>query len=783
MRTAYFCFLLLFAGIFSSGCQSESARNFDDIDRKIDSVMAGMSVAEKAGQMTQINLNLILEGDYDNVDGSIDPERLRHAVNEYQVGSILNNINTPYNVETWHEIITTIQDATMENPSQIPVIYGIDAIHGTNYTENATLFPHNIGMAATRNPELVYESSVITAKETRASGIRWNFDPVLDIGRNPLWPRFEETYGEDPVIIAEMNLRTIAGYQGDDLSDPTSIAATLKHFLGYSNPRTGRDRTPAWIPEIEYREYELPGYRKAIEAGAASVMINSGDVNGVPVHGDPYLLTDVLRNKLGFDGVIVSDWEDVNRIHERHNVAPSIKEAVRQSVLAGIDMSMTPQDFLFADYVIELYEEDPEVARRVDESVRRILRLKFELGLFDNPYPEEGVVEMFGRPEYAETALDAARQSLTLLQNEGDILPLTGDETILLAGPGGDNLPMLHGSWSFSWQGDQPELYPETTRTIREALEARVGSDNVLTLSDPEYEAPANYDTGRLQHMAGQADHIVLVLGEDAYAESPGSIRDLNIDPRQTDLALAAAATGKPVTVVLAQGRPRIIREFASEVEAILMAYRPASQGANAIVDVLFGDWNPGGKLPFTYPRYPHDLVLYDHKWTDLIFEDGAGNRDLSGYNPQFPFGHGLSYTTYEYSGFEIDRDTLRGDDPIRASVTVHNSGDRAGYETIELYSRHMYPSVVPPLRRLRDFRQIRLEPGEEKVVTFELTASDFSYVRYGEERGTYIEGVEEGEIRFMIGGFGFEIEQPEDPSLEHVSRPYIHSLPFYYIP
>ncbi|MDG5766356.1 glycoside hydrolase family 3 N-terminal domain-containing protein [Balneolales bacterium ANBcel1] len=783
MRNTLIYILIFFAGLMISGCQTDTAQRTSDIDRKIDSVMAGMTIAEKAGQMTQVNLNLILDGDYYNVDGSIDPERLRHAVNEYHVGSILNNINIPYDVETWHEIITAIQDAAMENPSQIPVIYGIDAIHGTNYTADATLFPHNIGMAASRNPELMYESSVITARETRASGIRWNFDPVLDIGRNPLWPRFEETFGEDPHIVTEMNLRTIDGYQGSDLSKPPAVAATLKHFLGYSNPRTGRDRTPAWIPEIEYREYELPAYQKAIDAGAATVMINSGDVNGVPVHGDPYLLTEVLRNELGFEGVIVSDWEDVNRLHERHNVAPTLKEAVRQAVMAGIDISMTPQDFYFADYVIELYDEDPEVAASVDASVRRILRLKFELGLFDNPYPEPEAAEMFGLEEYAEVALDAARQTMTLLQNNGGVLPLDGTETILLAGPGADNLPALHGSWSFSWQGQVPELYPETTRTVLEALTARIGSDNVTNISDPDYYADANYDTARLRQAAARADHIVLVLGEFSYAESPGSIRDLAIDPRQSALALAAAETGTPVTVVLAQGRPRIIREFADEVDAILMAYRPASEGANAIVDVLYGDWNPGGKLPFTYPRNPHDLVLYDHKWTELNYEDDAGQPEVGGYDPQFPFGHGLSYTTFGYSGFEIDRDTLRGDDSIRASVIVTNTGDRAGHEAVELYSRHMYPSIVPPLRRLRAFRQIHLEPGEEKRVEFEISTDDLAYVRYGEERGTYIRGIEEGEIRFMIGGFGFEFEPPEDPDEAHVSRPYKHSLPFYYIP
>jgi beta-glucosidase len=766
-----------------SACQSEQEPVRSDLDRQLDDLLQQMSVAEKVGQMTQINLNLILEGGYDNTDGTIDPELLRLAVNEYKVGSILNAINNAYSLETWHGIITAIQDAAMENPNRIPVIYGIDAIHGTNYTLDATIFPHNIGMAATRNPELVHETARITALETRASGHRWNFDPVLDIGRNPVWPRFEETYGEDPVIATVMNQSTIAAYQGDDLSAPTSVAATLKHFLGYSMPRTGRDRTPAWLPEIEYREYELPQYREAIKAGAASVMINSGEVSGMPVHGDHYLLTEVLRNELGFKGVVVTDWEDVNRLHERHNISIDVKEAVRQAVLAGIDMSMTPHDFMFADYLKELYDECEMVAARVNESVRRILRLKFELGLFDNPYPEQEAIANFGRPEYAEAALEAALQTMTLLKNDGDVLPLSGDETILLAGPGADNLPTLHGSWTFIWQGNRADLYPESTMTVREALEEKIGNGKVLSMSVPEYDHPYNYDTVRMNAMAGQADVIVLVLGEDSYAESPGSITDLTLDSRQIGLAHAAIETGKPVVVVLAQGRPRIINRFADDADAILMAYRPASRGAEAIVQVLYGDYNPGGKLPFTYPRHPNDLVLYDHRWTELSVENEVGVFTPDGYNPQFPFGHGLSYTTFTYEHFRLDRDSLSGSDTITASVTVRNTGDRPGDEVVELYSRHMYPSVVPPLRRLRKFERITLNPGEETEVSFHITASDLAYVRYGGQRGEYIRGVEEGEIRLMIGGLGFELADPADPDKPYVSRPYRHSIPFHYTP
>jgi beta-glucosidase len=750
------------------------------IEENVRALLSQMSVREKVGQMTQVDLNVILEGGYDNTDGTIDHARLDSAVNIYFVGSIFNVTNNAYDLETWHRIITTIQDAAMKTPNSIPVIYGVDAIHGASYVLNSTLFPHNIGLAATRNPEIVFRAAEITAAETRASGVRWNFDPVLDIGRNPLWARFEETFGEDPLITAIMSTETVRGYQGDDLTGDRAVGATLKHYLGYSNPRTGRDRTPAYVPEIEYREYEIPQYKAAIDAGAVSVMVNSGDLNGVPVHANRYLLTDLLRDELGFEGVVVSDWQDVNRLYERHNIAPTLKDAVRIAVLAGVDMSMTPHDFRFAELLEELYDEDPAIAERVDESVARILRLKFRLGLFDNPYPEEEAVRHFGLPEYGPVALEAALQSITLLKNDRDRLPLSGNETLLIAGPGADNIPSLHGSWSYTWMGTNPEFYPETTLSIKDAFESRIGKENIISLSVSEYRNEANYDIHTLTARAAGADHIVLCLGEDAYAESPGSIRDLTLDRRQIDLAKAAVATGKPVTVILVSGRPRIIRDFADEVDAIILAYRPGSQGAQAIADVVFGNYNPGGKLPFTYPRYPNDLVLYDHRWTELNVQDEQGDYGDEGYNPQFPFGHGLSYTTFEYSDFILDRDVIGDHDTLRVSVRVRNTGDRAGSEVVELYSRQMYASVVPPVRRLRKFQRIVLEPGEATDILFHLTVRDLAYTRYGTERGTFVRGLEEGEIQFMINGFGFDLVEPGDTPI-YISRPFKHSGSVHY--
>lgn len=750
-----------------------------DVDTKISELISKMSVEEKVGQMTQVDLSIIVKGGYDNTDGTIDPELLKRAVNTYKVGSILNAVNNSYDLETWHDILTQIQDAAMENDNKIPVLYGIDAIHGTTYTTNGTLFPHNIGLAAARNPELAKRSAAVTAKEARASGLRWNFDPVLDVARNPQWPRFEETFGEDPVLIAKMALAMIKGYEGDDLSDPKNVAATLKHFMGYGNPRTGRDRTPAYVPEIELREYELPQFKKAVEQGVASVMLNSGEVNGVPVHGSKYFINDILREELGFQGVIVTDWQDVNRLYERHNVVPSMKEAVRLSVLAGIDMSMTPHDFRFFEYLVELYDEDARIAERVDESVARILRLKFDVGLMDNPYPEEEAVANFGSEEYAELALQAARETITLAKNDNNTLPLPKDKNILLAGPGANELTSMHGSWSYTWQGNNPDLYPETTRTIREAIEAKIGAGNVNTISHPQYHHPDNYDIRRLQRAARRADHIVLVLGEESYAESPGSIVDLDLDEEQVALAKAAIETGKPVTVIMLQGRPRVIREFADDVQAIILGYRPGSQGANALADVIFGDYNPGGKLAFSYPRYSNDLVMYDHKWTELNIEDEAGSFTNTGYNPQFEFGHGLSYTTFEYSDFEISSNKLVGDDKLTATVKVRNTGEIAGHEVVELYSRMMHSSVTPSMRRLRKFTKVYLEPGQEKVVEFQVSADDFKYTVYGDEPGTFERKLEEAEVNLMIGGLGFEVEETDGEP--YVSRPFKHARSFHY--
>lgn len=717
----------------------------DSIEKDIDVMIASLSVEEKVGQMTQIDLNIVVKGGYSNTDGTLDTVKLREAVQKWKVGSILNVVNYAYDLPTWHGLIRQIQVMALENSTPIPVIYGIDAIHGMGYAKGATLFPHNIGIAATRNPDMAERMTEVVANETKASGILWNFDPVLDIGRNPIWPRYEETFGEDPVIIRIMAKRIVETYERND------IASTIKHFLGYSNPRSGRDRTPAWTPEIEWREYELPQYREAVRAGASSVMINSAAVNGIPTHANTYLLTDVLRNELGFEGVIVSDWEDVNRLHERQGMAPTLKEAVRMAVLAGIDISMTPHDFRFAELLKELVEEDPNVAEAVDAAVRRILRLKHRVGLFENPFPDEKWMELFGKPEYAEVSRQAALESMTLLKNRDNSLPLDASKVkVLLSGPGAESLPALHGAWSYTWQGSNASQYPDIAKTVRQQFESVLGRNHVISVSNPNFDHSDNTDVSKLIASAASATHIVLVLGENAYAESPGSIQDLALDPKQVALAKAAAATGKPVIVVLTQGRPRIITPFVDDVDAILMAYRPGTYGASAIVDVLLGNYNPAGRLPFTYPRTHGDIVPYDLKWTEYSVEQSVGSYTFTGYNPLFEFGHGLSYTTFEYTDFELVLGSMN------ARVTVTNTGNRAGDDVVELYSRQLFGTPVPALRRLRAFERIHLKPGERKTVVFELTEADLATAQYGATNGSYEWKTAKGQYQLLLGAYGF---------------------------
>jgi beta-glucosidase len=729
----------------------------DSNDPAIEDLLQKMTLEQKVGQMTQVNLGVVIDRDIKE-KVVFDPARFSEAMGRYQVGSILNSTSRALTVEEWHEVIRTIQDAALQNDPPVPVLYGIDAIHGVTYTKGSALFPHNIGLAAARNPALVEQIADVTAMETRASGIRWNFDPVLDLGRNPLWSRFPETFGEDSYITTRLGIAAIHGYEKDGLDALTAVASCMKHYVGYSVPENGKDRTPAYIPDVVLWQHHLPPFEAAVKAGASTIMINSASINGMPAHASKYLLTDVLRGRFGFEGLVVSDWEDVIRLHTRHRVAESPREAVRLAVEAGLDMSMVPHDFSFADHLVDLVRSGDIPEERVDRSVAIILRLKMELGLFENPYAEPGAVANFGLPAYKELALDAARESMTLLKNRDGVLPLAKDARILLAGPAAMNLGPLHGSWSYTWQGDKEEAYPEDTLTLQEALVETIGTERVETVAASGFDNEVNYDAARLAEAAAEADAIVLALGEPAYAESPGALDDLNLPEEQKALVRAAAATGKPVIMVLVEGRPRIVRDVEPLAHGILLAYQPGSQGARAIVDVLYGDHNPAGVLPYSYPQFTGDILPYDHGVLASVQQLTPGKITYGGYKPQWPFGHGLSYSSFEYEELALNRETLRPGEMLEVSLTVRNSGARAGHHAVDLFVSDLYASLSPAARRLRGFEKLYLDPGESRRIVFKLAEEDLSFVNTDLQRVA-----EPGEFRVQVGdlsaNFRFEKE------------------------
>ncbi|HSZ33370.1 MAG TPA: glycoside hydrolase family 3 N-terminal domain-containing protein [Puia sp.] len=717
-----------------------------DIKAKVDKLINDMTLDEKIGQMTQVTLGVVAKGGGGNEDGSLDPQALQHAILDYKVGSILNTTAHALSVEKWRQVQTEIQDEAKKSRLKIPVLYGLDGMHGQTYTLNSTLFPQNIAMAATRNPDLVAEAAHVTANELRASGVRWEFAPVLDCGRQPLWSRFPETYGEDVYMGKLMGATAVHAYQADGLTNPTAVAACMKHYLGYSAARTGKDRSPAYIPEIELREYYLPQFQNAIKAGAATIMINSGEINGVPVHASKYLMTDVLRTEMGFQGVVVTDWEDIIRLHTRHLVANSPRQAVVMAINAGIDMSMVPMDYSFFDLLKEAVQKNEVSIARVNEAVGRILTLKFRLGLFDNPYPEEASLANFGRPEYQQIALRAAQESMTLLKNQNNVLPLSKDKKVLVAGPSASSIAPLNGCWSYTWQGNQEQWYPADSKTIGETISEKTGGKSTV-ISVKGFDNPQNFDTIRLKSAAADADVIVLCLGENAYAESPGNIQDLSLPENQMALARAAAATGKPVILVLTEGRPRLITTIEPAMQGILMAYWSGKKTAEAIADVLFGDYNPGGILPYSYPRYSGEIVLYDRKHTEDVREIFNADMTWDGYHPLFPFGWGLSYTKFTYGPISLSAPSLKGNGSITVTITVTNSGARDGKHTVELYSHQQYASITPSMRRLRGFKKINLKAGETQTVTFILTAADLAFVNTNLKTVT-----EAGNFDLMIG-------------------------------
>jgi beta-glucosidase len=615
---------------------------FAETDPRVDALLARMTLEEKVGQMTQLAIDMVSTGQGPEL--KIDPAKLEKAVVTYGVGSILNVNGSAFSVDQWHGAIGQIQEAAGRTRLKIPVLYGIDTIHGVNYVRTGTLFPQSTGMAATWNPELAERCAHVAAMETRALGIPWNFSPVLDIGRQPLWPRFYETYGEDPYLAKVMGVAYVRGYEGTDVSAPDRVASCLKHYMGYSLPLSGRDRTPAWIPEIHMREYVLPSFAAAVAAGARTVMVNSGEVNGVPVHASHYILTDVLRGELGFKGLVVSDWEDIKKLVTVHAVAADETAATRMAVMAGVDMSMVPLDYSFADNLVALVKEGAVPESRIDEAVRRVLKLKVDLGLFERPGPDPAAKAKVGTADSRRVALEAARESITLLKNTGGVLPLAKGRKVLVTGPAADSLVALNNGWSFTWQGADASVYPTDRVTVLGAVRALAGEGNVVYVPGAGFDK--TIDVAAAADAARAADVAVVCVGESAYAETPGNIEDLTLSEPQLALVEAVAAAGKPVVLVLVEGRPRVITRVEDRAAAVVMAYNPGLEGGQAIAEVLYGEVNPSGRLPFTYPRYANATLTYDHKAWETE-ETSFGNTR---YTPLFEFGSGLSYTTFAYS-------------------------------------------------------------------------------------------------------------------------------------
>jgi beta-glucosidase len=761
------CFFLQFAGpvVAQTGQDfPDSGAYFKQISErpvkkrndaaKIEALIRRMTVEEKVGQMTQLTIDMVTSGDDQEV--RIDQAKLEKAINKYGVGSILNVNNQALPMNRWHEIIGGIQTAAAKTRLKIPVIYGIDSIHGANYIQGATLFPQEIGMAATWNPALMRRAAGITAAETRAAGIPWSFSPVLDVGRDPIWPRFWETFGEDPYLAKVMGTAFVRGLEGEDVGSGKNVAASLKHYAGYSFPLNGRDRTPAWIPEHYLREYFLPPFEAAVKAGARTVMVNSAAVNGVPGHINKRLLTDILKGQMKFDGFVVSDWEDIKKLVTQWKVATDEKEATRMAVMAGIDMSMVPLSYSFSDILTELVKEKKVPMSRVDDAVRRILRVKFELGLFENSMPDKTLLANFARPEYPREALEAARESLVLLKNEGNILPLPKNKRILVTGPTADSLISLNNGWTYVWQGSEESLYPKDKPTIQRAIGEKIGGRDfryvpgtriIRKPGSPSNNNPTDIDQevdiGKAVEEAKDSDIVVLCLGEGSYTEHPGSISDLTLPEIQLNFAEAIIATGKPVVLVMAEGRPRLIRQIAGKVSGILLALNPGNEGGQAVADVLFGDYNPNGRLPFTYPRHPSYFATYDRPAS----ETDARDFKTSKFYPQFEFGTGLSYTSFEYSNLRLSPSSFGMNGEVTVSVDVKNTGARAGKETVILYLRDEVAALSPAGKRVRRFAKINLEPGQSKRLTFTLDRDDLSYFDT-DNRPT----VEAGDFTVMIG-------------------------------
>ncbi|GHT47727.1 glycosyl hydrolase [Bacteroidia bacterium] len=749
------------AVIFVTGVQ---ARN-----KRAEEIVSQMTLAEKVGQMSQIAIDGLLQGrDTPPVSTlQIDPAKVREAIVDYHIGSVLNAPNTRARTpEWWNEVVVQIQKTANEDRLKIPVIYGLDQIHGATYTAGSTMFPQEINLAASWNPAHARKMGEITAYETRASNVPWTFSPVLDLGLDPRFSRQYEAFGEDPYIGSVFARELVKGIEGDNntIGEATKIAACMKHFLGYGAPISGKDRTPAYIPENVLREYHTPAFQAAIDAGVHTVMINSAIINNVPVHASYDLLTKLLREEMGFKGMIVTDWEDINKLYNRDHLVPNIKEAIKKGINAGIDMSMIPYDYKqFCTLLTELVNEGEVPMSRIDDAVTRIIQLKLDLNLFDVPNTYAKDYPKFNSKEFQQASYDAAVDGITLLKNKDQVLPLQKGTKLFVTGPNAVSKRALNGGWTFSWQGEKIDEFGAQYLTILDAIQQKYGKTNVTYFPGVSYNNKGKYYDEYKDRFdeaiagAKNADYVILCLGENSYCEKPGDLDDLYLSDLQTELAKEVLKSGKKVILVLSEGRPRLISKFSNQVDAIVQTYLPGIYGADALADILAGDVNPSGKLPYTYPAFPNSLIPYYHKYAEEQENNDVAYNYEGDYNFEYPFGYGLSYTTFAYSNPKINKTTLPLDakEEVIISVDVTNTGNREGKEVVQIYSADLYASLIPDVKRLRRFEKVDLKSGETKTVTFKLTLNDLSFINLENKRI-----VEAGDFEFQIGASSADIKE-----------------------
>ncbi len=721
-----------------------------NVEKKVESVLSGMTLEEKAGQLVQITSDVI------STDGKLDTSKVRTIVRDWKVGSFLNVFGgvSASRAET-AEMMRQIQEISMDELG-IPTIFGLDMIHGATYLSDGTFFPQEINLAATFNREYATELGRVMAYETRAAMVPWIFSPVMDLGRDPRWPRHWESWGEDPYLQSEMSVAETIAAQGEDPNhiDLEHTAVSIKHYLGYGAPATGQDRTPAIINPLDLKEKYFRPFKECFKAGALTLMANSASINGVPVHSSHEYLTEWCKEDLGWDGMVVTDWADINNLYTREHIAADRMEAFEIGINAGVDMIMDPYDPSVCGDIVALVKEGRISAERLDDAVRRVLRLKVRLGLFENPVWSVDGYDKFACEEFRQISYNSTVESMVLLKNENSLLPLRKGTRILVTGPNANSMRTLNGGWSYSWQGDRVEEFTQDYNTILEALRSEFGSSNVTYCPGVEYVSGGNWkddrvvDLGAVTAAARRADVVVVCVGENTYCETPGNINDLNLSANQKNLVRAAAAAGKPVVLILNEGRPRIINDIEPLASAVVDIMLPSNFGGDALAALLSGRENFSGKLPFTYSKYVNALHTYDYKVSENVQTmEGAYNYDAT-MDVQWPFGYGLSYTTFQYSDFNVDVDRFEhGSKPLKFRVTVTNTGNVKGKETVLLYSSDVVASVVPDVKRLRAFAKIELEPGESKVVELEVPVDELAFV--GRD-GKWI--LEEGEFRFTCG-------------------------------